>query len=988
MKATLPTAYLRRPARAKFLRGSAVHPRHSAPWALIAGIAVAAPLATTLLFAADASTTSSDTSLTEIVVTGVRKSLTDEANAKRDATNFTDSIFAEDVAKFSDSDIAEALNRAPGVLLTRDADGSGVQISIRGLGPSFTKVLLNGSQISIASDGTLDEGSSNREVDLDLFPTELFTKFVINKTPMAELLEGGVAGTVNIVNARPFDNPGQHIAVSAQETYGTSSDKASPRGALIVSNTWNNFGALLGLSASENFVRTDGFESIGWTTPNLSAAQCNVPGCNTTIGKGFSFPATVPVNAGNGLIAGTPVNAAFLAAENPNITLPQLSNALMPRLGRDEYLSGTKDRYSALLSLEYRPSESLKFYFDSLYGYKENNFDRLDMDWSLRNSNAMIPQDVTVDANNVVTGGTFDNAQFFLEDRPYEERLSFYNFNPGVVYDINDIVKLEGQFNFNESKFFRTAPSFLFNSPLNSGSVVTYTNNETTSVPTISPNINLDNPNLGWQWNRVNIQNVNRDTDNKGTHWDLTIGDAKVNLKAGLAYDDSFRSITAYDGSSIYQACIISGNASTVNGVSIPCTTGAIPNSALAGYLSGGPANNYYHIGAGNPGYTQFIALNIPKIEAASNFALYNAIAPYAGSSALATPSGTIDEMTGGAYVELNGTGKFLDHDVSYNAGIRYFDTRQTVSQLVTITGTSIENKLSSPYDAFLPSFNVAAHLADSVIFRVAGSRSMTRPNPDSLLPGTTFSDPSAQVANSGNPNLQPYFSDNADLGIEWYTGGPGYISADYFYKALTGFTETKQVSEPFSALGIPLSSLSPTQLGTGINENTIISVNQPVNIDQASLKGIELIWVQPLDFVTQGLGITSNFTHITSRSFSQGVALGNLPGIPGHTYNLGGYYENHNVSVHVTYVYNSKLIAAAEPQNNVPLALIADARGQLDLSADYTLPSWGGLQSQITFAATNITNAPLRTVFGYENAPYSVYYPGSFYTLGLRTKF
>jgi TonB-dependent receptor len=332
--------------------------------------------------------------------------------------------------------------------------------------------------------------------------------------------------------------------------------------------------------------------------------------------------------------------------------------------------------------------------------------------------------------------------------------------------------------------------------------------------------------------------------------------------------------------------------------------------------------------------------------------------------------------------------GKFLDHDVAYNAGIRYFDTRQAVGQLVSINGTNIFNHLSSPYDAFLPSFNVAAHVTDSVIFRIAGSRSMTRPNPDSLLPGTTFSDPSAQTANSGNPNLQPYFSDNADLGLEWYTGGPGYISVDYFYKQLTGFTETKQVSEPFSALGIPLTALSPTQLGTGITESTIISVNQPVNIDQASLKGIELIWVQPLDFVTQGLGITSNFTHITSRSFSQGVALGNLPGIPGHTYNLGGYYENHNISVHVTYVYNSKLIAATAPQNNLPLPLIADARGQLDLSADYTLPSWGGLQSQITFGASNITNAALRTVFGFENAPYSVYYPGSFYTLGLRTKF
>jgi TonB-dependent receptor len=986
-------------------------------WVVVAASALAAHLACSPAYAADAGTSTDQSSppaaapapaatatttaaapgenLQEIVVTGVRKSLTDAANAKREATNFSDSIFAEDVAKFSDNNVAEALNRVPGVIINRDVDGVGTQISIRGLGPSFTKILLNGTQIAVASDGSLDAGNSNREVDLDLFPTELFTKFTIDKTPLASELEGGISGTVNMVNARPFDNVGPHVAANFAENYGTSSQEVSPRASVIASDTWGPFGALIGLSGSETHERTDGFESIGWTTPNLSAAQCNLPTCNTIGGKGYSFPATVPVNAGAGLVAGTPVNAAFLAANNPNVSLLQLGNSLMPRLGRDEFLAGTKDRESILVALEFRPTDSMHFNLDMLYGHKIDNFNRLDEDWSLRNSNFMVPLNVNVDSNDVVTSGTYANAQFFLEARPYQERLNFYNINPSFEWDISDKLKLQGQVNDNLSTFYRQEPSFLFNSPLDSGSTVTYTNNGG-SVPTIVPSLNLNNPSLGWTWNRENIQNVHRDTLDKGTHWDLTMGDDKANLKVGFAYDGTYRSITAFDGSAAYSNCVINGTATTVNGVVVPCagntslTTGTplVPNATLSGYLEPGPASNFYHIGSGNLGYTSFIQPNYGKLLPATNFGYYNSIAAFSATSAQATPSGTIDERNTGAYIEFNGKGQFWNHDVAYNAGIRYVDTDQVVSQLVSVNGATLLNKIAHPYDSFLPSFNIAANVRDDLILRIAGSRSMTRPNPNSLLPGTTFSDPSAQVATAGNANLQPYYSDNADLGLEWYMGGPGYISADFFYKAITGFTEIKQVTEPFSALGIPLASLAAIQLATGITDATLISVNTPVNIDQAYIKGGELIWVQPLDFITRGLGITSNYTHVTSKSFSQGAPLGVLPGIPSYTYNVGGYYEAHNISLHITYVYNASLVAAPAPQNNVNLPLIADARGELDFSADYTLPKVYGVEMQVTFDGINVTNAPLRTVFGYENAPYSVYFPGAAYELGLRAKF
>src|SRR4029077_9850135 len=149
-----------------------------------------------------------------VTVTGYAASLLKATEAKRDSTNFTDTIFAEDIGKFPDTNIAESLNRIPGVTISREIDGSGVNVSIRGLGTNFTKVVLNGAQIAVASTGGTDAQNGNREVDLNMFPTELFTQLSVAKTPTPEMIEGGAAGTVSLRSARPFDQEGFRIAYS------------------------------------------------------------------------------------------------------------------------------------------------------------------------------------------------------------------------------------------------------------------------------------------------------------------------------------------------------------------------------------------------------------------------------------------------------------------------------------------------------------------------------------------------------------------------------------------------------------------------------------------------------------------------------------------------------------------------------------------------------------------------------------------------------
>ena len=170
----------------------------------------------------------------EVTVTGYARSLELSAAAKRDNVNFTDSVFAEDIGKFPDNNLAEAINRIPGIQLTRSIAGEGVNISIRGLGPSFTQVLLNGNQISIAT----DVGGSNRAVDMDMLPVELFSKLTVSKTPDAHTTEGGIAGSVNIVNARP-SNPEVVFIWPAPFRMMPIQRFLAP-GAIIASQNWGN----------------------------------------------------------------------------------------------------------------------------------------------------------------------------------------------------------------------------------------------------------------------------------------------------------------------------------------------------------------------------------------------------------------------------------------------------------------------------------------------------------------------------------------------------------------------------------------------------------------------------------------------------------------------------------------------------------------------------------------------------------------------------
>ncbi|MBJ7416710.1 MAG: TonB-dependent receptor [Niveispirillum sp.] len=981
--------------------------------------------------------------LEEIVVTGFRSSLANSTNDKRNATGFQDSIFAEDIGKFPDTNIAESFNRVPGITINREVSGEGISVAIRGLGTNFTKVLLNGAPVAVASTGRTDAQSTNREVDLDMFPTELFTQLTVSKSPNAGMVEGGAAGTVNMRSARPFDSDGPRVSYSLQTTKNSEADKWGGRASALASNTWGNFGALIGVAGVRNQVSTPGFETIGWTNANLSAAQCGATtGCNSTGGGNWTIPATVPANAGNGLVAGSTLDRAALLALNPGLTIQQLDNAIIPRLGRPAEIFGTRDRVSAVAAFELHATEDLHFYVDSLYGKKKNDLERVDMNWVGRNG-AAIPINMKVDrtdcsAGCVVTEGTFANAQFFLEYRPFFEDTEFYGVNPGFDYQITDNLKFDMQANYTKSTFHRESPTVGPLTPASSGVTVTYKNNG--GVPDISSNIDLNDPKqFGWPGGRVNMQDERRTTETKGARANVTWGDESLNLKVGGAWDDVSRRIRAYDNSQAWQNAVCGNNPSVFlpsPNTQPPCAGLNQPGAAPAGYPTYPGYGTGYTAGktggvtyAGSlipnasfanylkPGKFGFLTVDWDKFKTDSKYDQFHDATPEAGSSNTGASGGFIGEETLGAYGEVNGIRQIDGQDLRFNIGMRWVQTDQKVGGRVslpdprntTAAGTQIADGSRYPnvtnfvyiknkYDNWLPSASAAYNVADNAVVRAALSRTMTRPDPNAQLPGLNFSGPSADVGSVGNSALAPYISENIDLGFEYYTGREGYVGIAAFRKAITGFTVNGSNTVPFAALaayGVTYDTLSPTQQAAinsrgGPGTATVV-LQQQVNAEgRLTVNGLEFNWVQPLDFlledVVPGLGFIANATIIDQKG--KGAAPAVAIGVAEYTYNVTGYYEHGGVSARISQTFTKGSQTSGLNQNGIPAAaLFSDDYRQWDFSSSLDLNEITGSTGlpQLTFDVTNLANAKQRSYFQFENATFTSYTPGRTFMIGLR---
>ncbi len=998
----------------------------------------------------------------EVVVTGFRRSLADATAAKRESVGFEDSIFSEDIGKFPDTNLAESFNRIPGINISREITGEGLNVAIRGLNTNFTRVLLNNAPVAIAAAGQ-DATNQNREVDLEMFPSELFSQLTVSKSPTAELIEGGAAGTINMRMARPFDREGYRLAYSIQGMDNSKADDLGERGSLVFSNTWGDtFGVLAGFSAVQSQVATTGFETVGWTSLNLTPAQCGAATCNPTGGAGAG-PGTIevvpdnPSTVGAGLTPGAAIDQAFLLAQNPGRSIQQIDNAIFPRLGRPMFDTGTKDRYSGVISLEYRPSESLHFHLDNMYGKRESDLERVDLMWAVRRTSQgglVIPQNMQVDredcaAGCVVTNATFANSMFLLEYRPYEEDLEFWGSNPGMSWEISDRIKLDVEGNYTESTFYREDPTVL---AITGPTTVTYTNNG--GIPDIQSSVDVNDP-ASFQWmvtnrgggsevGRVDLVDEERKTETLGGRTALTYGDETLNMKVGLAWDETSRDIRPLANTQQWQNSVCGGNPNvfvpapnsqpacrgetaaqitpgvngypTYPGLGTGFSSGAGPLSYGGSLVPNGSVPDYL-----NPTQYGFASVDWAAFREASNYDAIHALVADAGATPTTANWGRITEQVTAAFAQVGGDAQIGDTRLRYNVGLRYVTTDQSVTSRLTVPdprnvvpGTPPDTTpdgsrypdaqnlvtIDRSYNNMLPAANLAWNVTDNAIVRAGASRTLTRANPSSMLLGLSIPNADVSQVNLGNPDLEPYLSDNIDLGFEYYTGDEGYFGVAAFRKAIEGFTTRQTTLVTFGDLaqfGVTLDSLGAGQRDAVNNRGgnaAPVQLNQLVNASgKLTITGMEFNWVQPLDAIgLEGLGFMANYTFISQTG--EGAAPAIAVGVPPETYNATLYYENHGVSarVSVTSALGSQGSGPASNQSQITGAeLYGEDYRQVDFSTSFDLAEifgWSQFVPQLTIEGINVTEEKRRTNFQFSNAMFSEFDSGRVIMVGLRGSF
>lgn len=454
-------------------------------------------------------------------------------------------------------------------------------------------------------------------------------------------------------------------------------------------------------------------------------------------------------------------------------------------------------------------------------------------------------------------------------------------------------------------------------------------------------------------------------------------------------------------------------------------TGSVVPQASLSSYLTPGP--------------TGFITADYNKFKAATGYYALNnstidaATRAFRAGTGIGFPlqasSGKADEKTLGLYAEVNGILN-LGHELKYNLGLRWVETHQAMTSLVTHVDPRNATQASpnlypdtytlattrQNYSAFLPSLSAVYEVSDDFKLRASVSRSMTRPDFTSIIGGVSFIVADAASASLSNPDLKPYYSNNIDLGAELYTGGEGYIGFTAFRKGIAGFTSSVNVTQPFSYLaqyGITYGTITGQQQqaidARGGPTVAKIVVTQQVNQSGImTINGLEFDYVQPLDFLLEpyglkGFGVTGNVTLLDQRSsgsapvFAQAVAP--------YGYNVTGYYENDGLMLRVSYVFTDRTYNSASNTLNVCLPstqslaagcpqgayLFGAPYAQMDFSSSVKLAKFfGELPSdpEVTFDVQNVLHAKLVTYDQFKNAVNTYYDPGSVFLFGIRGRF
>ena len=882
-----------------------------------------------------------------VVVTGFRKSLSDARAIKRDAVIQKDAIVAEDMAKFPELNLAESLQRLPGVQINREA-GEGRRISLRGLGPDFARVQLNGMEVLGNVDSAQDsrgQRSRDRAFDFNIFASELFSKVEVEKTFQAAQNEGGMAGTVGLFTGKPFDYaPGAKGAISIKAGTNQYTKDTQPRVAGLFSYNWDNkFGAAVSVAYSKRRTTEQGHNTYNYDQPSASKLKSMVA-------------------------AGLDISK-LTSAQQTKLLSGDLIFADGNRLSSWD---SKMERLGVTSALQWKPADNLLLTLDALYGQFTTHRDELHLATRPLNSDGSIAFDAPAggvwpaafqkgsvinnlawDSNNYVTMTDVTGTTFGSEHRRSLNKNRFKQLALTGKWDASDRLSIDGHVGYEKSTYKTPYDDKLY----------------MRAKGNLIANYGADGRSADFQypgWDPTSAANYAMDSFYyRGFNNESELKEGVLNVRYELSDVFTLRAGAAYHGfkqggRDLFYDDNVNGTRSKMRGTAVGDVTSVFKNSfgswLIGDYDKAFAKYKEYHRFEPNKDGTGGALQDIENVY-------------------------TTTEKTVSEYVQVDWDSEIAGKRFRGNVGLRGYqtDTHSTgwiQGDSYAYLGTT---DVSGSYDGVLPAMNAVLELTPEVLVRFAASKNLNRPGLGSMAAeGSAFQDSTSGkiTASRGNPNLKPYKDTTLDVSLEYYFGKVGLLSASVFHKNIENFIGSLTLENvPFSQTGVPFGTIP------GATASTIVSeFSMPVNVPgKKKLTGVELAAQTQFSFLPapfDNLGAVVNYTYVDADEA--------LTGISKSSYNATLYYETDRWGLRGSLSHRDRWYSGRSDSVMSASTRGFEASTYVDAAAFYKIND----ALQISLDVVNLTNQKDTQFWGQNRYLYNQNQSGSTYMLGLRYKF
>jgi len=903
--------------------------------------------------------------LDTVVVTGIRASQEKSLSVKRNADTHIDVISAEDIGKMPDKNVADSLARIPGVtILNSPAGGSGGfderdRVGLRGTNPSLTQTLLDGHGIANGDWFVLDQTGAGvgRSVSYSLLPSELVSRVEVHKNSEASLVEGGSAGSVNIITRKPLDfAKALTVEAGVGAVYASLPGKTDPQLSVLANfkNDSKTFGVLLQVFSEKRHLRRDGVEVL--------AQDGHIATYETLTGKG------------------TGANAAALIAAHPDLEGVQAPNML-----GSAYFTQERERKGGLIRAEFKPTQDVDL---TLTGFSSKmDADNYNRNFLLSaipaNLNAATLTDYKVVNNTLVSAHyTFatptNNGYYDQISRQASASANFVGLDGS--WKVNDALRLSANAGTSTGKGKTGSQDVLESHITSSGSGFDLKGTGTAPAFALT---NSSYQNFDWIFGTQNVVVNDKEswaqvdaeyTLDAGALKSLKFGvrDAQhkrytgpiISQGPGCATGTPYR-VGPWDWSKASACADASGaDAPQLSPYTVPAFSANYPSNFGSGLGSGFPTNIAYIPADALAAYNAKITNRDPVARRYPNLE-YN-----------------VKETTTAGYLQGNLEGEAW----SGNIGLRLVRTKQDAGSLRPVLpgdttkptissafGDYVGTTSSSSYNDVLPSASIRIDLTKNVVGRLAVSRTLTRADYTALSGYLDKHDPKnledtgSGWGSSGNPDLRPIRSNNIDGNLEWYFAPRAFVSAGAFYMGLDGYIKDKVRSTTLPAL---LSSVNPT----GPKDQLVYrnyDIYYPTNT-QASVYGLEFAFETP---VAVNFGVSANYTLAKGHDQDGHVLRGNVK----NSFNLGGFFENDQFSARVNYGYTDDIFIGQDRGTDY----FQKGTGVLSASLGYKFSE----NFAVSLDAQNL-NDPVLKYYATADQPRAFYKNGRQFYLTARVKY